>query len=58
MEIEGKCPKCGKQIKIEEYPGNVVFIVDGKAARDCPRCGTILIYAEVVDIKPDINPAV
>lgn len=57
METEGKCVNCGTPVKIEEYPGNVVFIVNGKAVHDCPKCGTVLIYAQVVGEEPHVEPA-
>jgi predicted RNA-binding Zn-ribbon protein involved in translation (DUF1610 family) len=56
MEHEGKCPKCGTLVKVEEFPGNVVFVVNGKAVHDCPKCGETLLYAEVIGIKPDVEP--
>jgi len=57
MEHTGKCPKCGKTVHVEEFPGNVVFVVDGNAEHDCPECGTTFLYAEVIGITPDVEPA-
>lgn len=57
MELQGKCPTCGIPVIVEEYPSNVAFVVDGQAVHDCPKCGTTLIYAEVVGQSPTMEEA-
>lgn len=56
METKGKCPTCGTPVSVEEYPSNVAFLVDGKVVHDCPKCGTTLIYAEVVGLEIHVEP--
>jgi len=55
MEINGKCPKCGKPVQIHEFPGNVVFVVDGEVTRVCLECETVLIYGQVVGMEIHIE---
>lgn len=56
MTVNGMCPHCQTKIRVEECPGNFVFLVNGKAVTDCPDCSHVLVYDEVIHAGDEEHP--
>lgn len=53
------CPRCQNPVRVEEYPGNFVFLVDGQVVTHCPNCRLEFEYVAVVnagDVDHPLDP--